>query len=85
MFSLKFCKTRGFVPNTLFLKGFDYLGIYIYICVCVPLLCASALNPCTCGRETCVNPKKELGSYKVTKETVFSPKQSRLSVLFWPL
>ena len=35
MFSLKFCKTRGFVPNTLFLKGFDYLGIYIYIYVCV--------------------------------------------------
>ena len=26
MFSVKFCKTRGFVPNTLFLKGLDYLG-----------------------------------------------------------
>lgn len=35
------------------------------------MLHASALNPCTCGRETCVNPKnKELGSCKVTKETL---------------
>ena len=40
--------------------------------MCVPVFHASALNPCTCGRETCVNPKnKELGSCKVTKETLF--------------
>lgn len=45
--------------------------IYIYIQLHVPVLHASALNPCTCGRETCVNPKnKELGSCKVTKETL---------------
>ena len=48
MFSLKFCRTRGFVPNTLFLKGFEGLGIYlniyiyiyvfVYICMFVPVL-----------------------------------------------
>ena len=31
MFSLKFCKTRGFVPNTLFLKGLEALGIHVII------------------------------------------------------
>ena len=44
---------------------------YTYIYIYVPVFHASALNPCTCGRETCVNSKnQELGSCKVTKETL---------------
>ena len=38
MFSLKFCKTRGFVPNTLFLKGLEGLGMYICTCFFAPSL-----------------------------------------------
>ena len=50
MFSLKFCKTRGFVPNTLFLTGFDYLGIYIFICRNLSGFLVQA--DCWCGSPT---------------------------------